>query len=190
MRRLRLIPDICKQTSGIYFFTSNFYFISTFTLLSPTFTIAIEPGLMLVAMVAILLWEAAVPACFPSAVYTLTSVCSSIPSTVMNPLSVFTGYVGFDKESAEMLFNHLTRDSDNLFRVILTQPYVRCLRLATKQEIDTLVLEKGFHDNSNGQEVNYTSDRIALDDMHPANVFIDEISSKAICIDCIVKFIK
>jgi hypothetical protein len=81
-----------------------------------------------------------------------------------------------------------TRDSDNLFRIILTQPYVRCLRLATKQEIDTLVSEKGFHDNGDGQGVNYISDRIALEDMHPANVFIDEVSSKAICIDCIVKF--
>ena len=82
-----------------------------------------------------------------------------------------------------------TRDSDNLFRIVLTQPYVRCLRLATKQEIDVLVAEKGFRDNGDGQGVNYTSDRIALEDMHPANVFIDEVSSKPICIDCIVKFI-
>ena len=29
-----------------------------------------------------------------------------------------------------------------------------------------------------------------LEDMHPANVFIDEISSQPICIDCIVKFVK
>jgi hypothetical protein len=29
-----------------------------------------------------------------------------------------------------------------------------------------------------------------LEDMHPANVFIDEVSSRAICIDCIVKFAK
>ena len=65
---------------------------------------------------------------------------------------------------------------------ILTQ------NLATKQEIDTLVSERGFHDNGDGQGVNYISDRIALEDMHPANVFIDEVSSKAICIDCIVKF--
>ena len=82
-----------------------------------------------------------------------------------------------------------TRDSDNLLRIILTQPYVRCLRLATKEEIDDLVFAKGFRDNWSGQGVNYISDRIALEDMHPANVFIDEISSKPICIDCIVKFV-
>ena len=83
-----------------------------------------------------------------------------------------------------------TRDADGLFRIILTQPYVRCLRLATKSEIDTLVFDKGFRDNWSGQGVNYVSDRIALEDMHPANVFIDEVSSRAICIDYIVKFVK
>ena len=82
-----------------------------------------------------------------------------------------------------------TRDSDGLLRIILTQPYVRCLRLATKEEIDALVISKGFHDNWNGQGVNYISDRMALEDMHPANVFIDEVSSSPICIDCIVKFV-
>lgn len=81
-----------------------------------------------------------------------------------------------------------TRDSDSLFRIILTQPYVPCKRLATKEEIDGLAFAKGFRDNWNGQGVNYTSDRIALEDMHPANVFIDEITSLPICIDCIVKF--
>ena len=82
-----------------------------------------------------------------------------------------------------------TRDSDNLMRIILTQPYVSCKRLATKEEIDEMVSLKGFRDNWSGQGVNYTSDRIALEDMHPANVFIDEISGKPICIDCIVKFV-
>lgn len=83
-----------------------------------------------------------------------------------------------------------TRDSDSLFRIILTQPYVRCLRLATKQEIDGMVAEKGFRDNWFGQGVNYVSDRIVLEDMHPANVFIDEITGRPICIDCIVKFVQ
>ena len=83
-----------------------------------------------------------------------------------------------------------TRDSDNLMRIILTQPYVRCLRLATKKEIDNMVFAKGFHDNWSGQGVNYISDRMALEDMHPANVFIDEVSGGPICIDCIVKFVK
>ncbi len=83
-----------------------------------------------------------------------------------------------------------TRDSDGLLRIVLTQPYVRCLRLATKGEIDALAAAKGFHDNRQGLGVNYTSARFALEDMHPANVFIDEISSLPTCIDCIVKFLQ
>ena len=43
--------------------------------------------------------------------------------------------------------------------------------------------------NWNGQGVNYVSDRLALEDMHPANVFIDVITEKPICIDCIVKYV-
>ena len=83
-----------------------------------------------------------------------------------------------------------TRDSDGLFRTILTQPYVECQRLATKQEIDAMVSLKGFYDNGDGNGVNYLSDRLHLEDMHPANVFIDKLASKPICIDCIVKFRK
>ena len=83
-----------------------------------------------------------------------------------------------------------TRDEDGLFRTILTQPYVGCKRLATKQEIDDMVSKKGFWDNYNGQGVNYIGDRLHLEDMHPANVFVDVISEKPICIDCIVKFIR
>ena len=82
-----------------------------------------------------------------------------------------------------------TRDSDGLMRIVLTQPYVNCLRLATKEEIDDMVAAKGFRDNWNGEGVNYISDRMALEDMHPANVFIDVITGKPICIDCIVKFV-
>ena len=88
-----------------------------------------------------------------------------------------------------MLVIGFTRDADGLFRIILVQPYVRCLRLATKEEIDAVVLRMGFRDNRNGQGVNYISDRIALEDMHPANIFIDEVSKRPICIDCIVKFV-
>ena len=83
-----------------------------------------------------------------------------------------------------------TRDSDGLFRTVLTQPYVGCKRLATKQEIDEMVSPKGFKDNYNGQGVNYIGDRLHLEDMHPANVFIDAISDSPVCIDCIVKFIR
>lgn len=82
-----------------------------------------------------------------------------------------------------------TRDSDNLLRIVLTQPYIRCQRLATKEEIDVMVAEKGFRDNWNGQGINYISERLALEDMHPANVFIDELTGKSTCIDCIVKFL-
>ena len=66
-----------------------------------------------------------------------------------------------------------TRDSDGLFRVILTQPYVRRQRLASKEEIDKLAAEKGFRDNREEQGVNYLSELIALEHMHVANVFID-----------------
>ena len=83
-----------------------------------------------------------------------------------------------------------TRDSDGLMRIVLTQPYVNCLRLATKDEIDDMVAAKGFRDNRDGQGVNYIADRLALEDMHPANVFIDMVTGKPICIDCIVKFLK
>ena len=83
-----------------------------------------------------------------------------------------------------------TRDSDGLFRIILTQPYINCKRLATKAEIDEMVTAKGFRDNREGEGVNYIGDRLYLEDMHPANVFIDALTDKPICIDCIVKFIK
>jgi len=53
-----------------------------------------------------------------------------------------------------------------------------------KQEIDAMVGEKGFRDNWQGQGVNYISDRLALEDMHPANVFIDELTGKPTCIFC------
>ena len=83
-----------------------------------------------------------------------------------------------------------TRDADGLFRSISTQPYIRCKRLATKSEIDQMVAGKGFRDNHDGQGVNYIGERLHLEDMHPANVFVDTISDAPVCIDCIVKFIR
>ena len=83
-----------------------------------------------------------------------------------------------------------TCDADGLFRCILTQPYIGCKRLATKAEIDEMVAAKGFRDNQGGQGVNYIGDRLYLEDMHPANVFIDDTSAQPICIGCIVKFVK
>ena len=41
-----------------------------------------------------------------------------------------------------------TRDSDGMFRSILTQPYIGCKRLATKLEINKMLSEKGFQDNN------------------------------------------
>ena len=49
-----------------------------------------------------------------------------------------------------------TRDDDGLFRIILTQPYIECLRLATKEEIDLMVSSKGFHDNGDSLKVQGT----------------------------------
>ncbi len=83
-----------------------------------------------------------------------------------------------------------TRDGDGLFRIILTQPYISCKRLATKAEIDAMVAVKGFVDNKDGNGVNYISNRLLLEDMHPANVFVEEQSQTPICIDCIVKFVR
>ena len=63
------------------------------------------------------------------------------------------------------------------------------IRLAKKEEIDRMVAAKGFQDNWGGEGINYISDRMALEDMHPANVFIDKLTALPICIDCIVKFL-
>ena len=81
-----------------------------------------------------------------------------------------------------------TRDSDGLFRIILTQPYIECMRLATKEEIDFMVSQKGFQANGDSSGVNYISNRLCLEDMHPANVFVESLSGNPVCIDCIVKF--
>lgn len=114
---------------------------------------------------------------------------TSIYSTTQKALDAIALHNYLFPETAMSVIG-FTRDSDNLMRIILTQPYVRCLRLATKNEIDSLVYAKGFHDNWAGQGVNYVSDRMALEDMHPANVFIDEVNGSPICIDCIVKFVQ
>lgn len=113
---------------------------------------------------------------------------ASIYSTTLKALEAIALHNYLFPETV-MNVTGFTRDSDGLLRIILTQPYVRCLRLATKEEIDALAFSKGFRDNRQGQGVNYLSERISLEDMHPANVFIDETSSQATCIDCIVKFV-
>ena len=60
----------------------------------------------------------------------------------------------------------------------------------TNWEIDQLLSAKGFQDNNNGLGVNYIGKRLHLEDMHPANVFIDFLSDAPICIDCIIKFVR
>ncbi len=112
----------------------------------------------------------------------------SIYSTTQKALDAIVLHNYLFPETAMKVIG-FTRDKDNLLRIILTQPYVNCLRLATKKEIDDMVFAKGFRDNWNGEGVNYISDRLALEDMHPANVFIDDVTGKPICIDCIVKFV-
>jgi len=83
-----------------------------------------------------------------------------------------------------------TRDKEGLFRIILSQPYIECERLATKEEIDNIVRSKGFANNEDGNGVNYISERLSLEDMHPANIFIDTLTHNPVCIDCIVKFVR
>lgn len=113
---------------------------------------------------------------------------TSIYSTMQKALEAIALHNYLFPETAMRVIG-FTRDSDGLLRIVLTQPYIRCQRLATKEEIDEMVAGKGFRDNWNGQGVNYLSDRLALEDMHPANVFIDEITGRPTCIDCIVKFV-
>lgn len=114
---------------------------------------------------------------------------TSIYSTLGKALEAIVLHNALFPET-QMISIGFTRDADGLFRIILTQPYIGCLRLATKAEIDEMVGAKGFHDNGDGNGVNYIGERLHLEDMHPANVFIDPQSGKPICIDCIVKFIK
>ena len=113
---------------------------------------------------------------------------TSIYSTTQKALDAIALHNSLFPETAMRVIG-FTRDSDGLLRIVLTQPYIRCLRLAAKDEIDAMVAEKGFRDKWQGQGVNYISDRLALEDMHPANVFIDELTGKPTCIDCIVKFV-
>ena len=81
-----------------------------------------------------------------------------------------------------------TRDAEGLFRIILTQPYITCKRLATKEEIEKMVGAKGFHSNHDSTGVNFISSHLHLEDMHPANVFVEDSTDSPICIDCIIKF--
>ena len=113
---------------------------------------------------------------------------ASIYSTTQKALDAIALHNFLFPETAMRVVG-FTRDTDGILRIILTQPYIRCLRLASKAEIDKMVMQKGFRDNGDGNGVNYISERLALEDMHPANVFIDEVGESVTCIDCIVKFV-
>lgn len=80
-----------------------------------------------------------------------------------------------------------TRDADGLFRMVLTQPYIDCLRLATKAEIDELISPWGFCEIEDGNGVNYENEHMRLEDLHPANVFINRYDHRICCIDCIAR---
>lgn len=114
---------------------------------------------------------------------------TSIYATLSRALESIVLHNALFPETAMKLIG-FTRDANELFRSINTQPYICCQRLATKQEIDDMVAIKGFTDNGDGTGVNYIGERLHLEDMHPANVFIDTISNNPVCIDCIVKFIR
>ena len=114
---------------------------------------------------------------------------TSIYATLGRALESIVLHNALFPETAMKLIG-FTRDANELFRSINTQPYISCQRLATKQEIDDMVFHKGFNDNGDGTGVNYIGQRLHLEDMHPANVFVDTISNAPVCIDCIVKFIR
>ena len=112
---------------------------------------------------------------------------ASIYATLGRALEAIALHNWLFPESMMRVFG-FTRDTDGLFRILLTQPYIECKRLARKSEIDAVAASKGFHDNDDGNGVNYISDRHHLEDMHPANVFVEPLTDAPICIDCIVKF--
>ena len=112
---------------------------------------------------------------------------TSIYATLERALEAIALHNWLFPESIMRVFG-FTRDADGLFRILLTQPYIECKRLALKSEIDDMVAAMGFHDNGDGNGVNYISGRHHLEDMHPANVFVEPLTDTPICIDCIIKF--
>ena len=75
----------CQSSDSLW---CPYHFITTLSALSPILTMAIEPGCMLVAIIAMLFWLMVEPTCLPSMVYMLTLVLSSTPCTLMVPPSL------------------------------------------------------------------------------------------------------
>ena len=73
---------------------------------------------------------------------------ASIYSTTLKALDAIVLHNYLFPETAMSVIG-FTRDSDHLMRIILTQPYVRCLRLATKEEID---FHSGEENQRQGQD--------------------------------------
>lgn len=70
-----------------------------------------------------------------------------------------------------MVVSGFARDIDGLFRIILTQHYVPCERLAKKEEILDYIASKGLHRNEDDFKESFTDGRIILEDMHPIREF-------------------
>ena len=112
---------------------------------------------------------------------------TSIYSTLQKAFDAIALHNHLFPESSMQVIG-FTRSKDGLFRTILTQPYIRCERQATKREISDYVASKGLHPDEGSFTESYINERIVLEDMHPANVFINAESHQPLCIDCIVKF--
>ena len=68
----------------------------------------------------------------------VVKLCASIYSTLGRAFEAIALHNYLFPETIMRVVG-FTRDDDGLFRIILTQPYIECLRLATKEEIDLMV---------------------------------------------------
>jgi len=64
---------------------------------------------------------------------------TSIYSTTQKALDAIVLHNSLFPETAMKVIGY-TRDTDGLMRIVLTQPYINCLRLATQIEIDEMVM--------------------------------------------------
>lgn len=107
---------------------------------------------------------------------------TSIYSTLQKAFDAIVLHNHFFPESSMQVIG-FSRDGDGMLRTILTQPYIQCKRFATNEEIQGYVTTKGLCLNENDFKESYVSNRYILEDMHPANVFIDAQTNLPICID-------
>ena len=92
------------------------------------------------------------------------------------------------------------QDSARQVRLSLGRPSSRATRQQALQQVAMLKAAIASYatasitascnaEGSAGGPANWQIDE-CLEDMHPANIFIDTLTGKPICIDCIVKFVK